>query len=77
VQTVSFANEKSAESTVMRGVPQGSVLGPTTLCTQIAASKNINVYSYADDTQLYIHCNVSRVHCCVKIYDIMNNLTAE
>jgi len=37
VQTVSLANEKSAESAVIRGVPQGSVLGPTTLHSNCTA----------------------------------------
>ena len=64
VQTVVFAGEKSVESRVLCGIPHGSVLGPILflLCaevTPIAERNNINGHSYADDTQLYIHCDVT------------------
>jgi len=65
VQMVSFASEKSVESKVLCGVPQGSVLSPILFLlycaevTCIAERNNINVHLYADNTQLYIHCDVT------------------
>ena len=65
VQTVNFAGEKSVESTVPCGVPQGNVPGPILFLhycaevTSIAERNNTNVRSYADDTQLYIHCDMT------------------
>ena len=60
-QTVSFGEELSAESNVVCGVPQGSVLGPilfllyTADVITIANHHGIKAHSYADDTQLYCH----------------------
>ena len=61
-QTVVFDGHKSAAMPLRYGVPQGSVLGPllfllyTADVSRIALSMGINVHSYADDIQLYIHC---------------------
>ena len=59
-----WVSEKSVESRVLCGVPRGSVLGPILIllhCAEVThiAERNINVHSYADDTQLYIHCDVT------------------
>ena len=68
-------SEKSVESRVLCGVPQGSVLGPILIllhCAEVTriAERNINVHSYADDTQLYIHCDVTECATASLLQDL-------
>ena len=66
-QTVSFAGGLSAASTILYGMPQGSVLGPllyvlyTADVSDIAASHQMHIHCYADDIQLYKHCAVADI----------------
>ena len=66
-QTVSFARELSAASTVLYGMPQGSVLGPlfyvlyTADVCDIAAFHQVHIHCYAYDIQLYMHCAVAYI----------------
>ena len=60
----------STESVVTCGVPQGIVLGPI-LCLLYTADVintalrcDLNVHSYADDTQSYVHCDA--VNCAAE-----------
>jgi len=78
-QTVHFAGGQSAVLNILCGVPQGSVLGPilfSLYCadvTNIAERHGVTAHSYADDTQLYVHCTTgqcateaSRLTTCIE-----------
>ena len=61
-QSVTFNGHQFARIQLKYGVPQGSVLGPllfilyTSDVISIAASLGVGAHSYADDSQLYLHC---------------------
>ena len=61
-QSVTFNGHQSARIQLKYGVPLGSVLGPllfvlyTSDVISIAASLGVGAHSYADDSQLYLHC---------------------
>ena len=66
-QYVAFNGSVSTTTNLECGVPQGSVLGPllfvlyTADIVEIAASFGVSVHCYADDIQLYVHCDVASV----------------
>jgi len=52
----------SPEVSVLCSVPQGSVLGPRLFVlymadvTYVVAGHNVKFHGYADDSQMYVHC---------------------
>ena len=56
-QFVQFGNFKSRKSTIMKGVPQGSILGPILFCLyidDIARAVDVEVVLFADDAAFII-----------------------
>ena len=58
-QTIRFNNTSSANSAILSGVPQGSILGPLLFIIYtidiLQSVEKCSVAAYADDTQIYYH----------------------
>ena len=73
-QFVYYNNERTPETLLTQGVPQGSVLGPILFTSFIApVSKLIKAHGvlhqqYADDTQLYIFVNSSNFQAQINTF---------
>ena len=59
-----IGSARSKSTSVLQGVPQGSVLGARLYTlyvrpmSEICKRHDIHYHSYADDTQLYVHYDV-------------------
>ena len=73
-----FGGSTSSVVIIVCSVLQGSVLGPrlsilyTADLADVAAAHDVNIHSYADDTQLYMQCQrrdmtttIQRLEICV------------
>ena len=82
-QTIKIGEDTSESHTVVRGVPQGSVLGPilfilyTAEIFQIIEDHDLLGHAYADDTQLYLHAKPEEIRSItpqlVKCIDALEN----
>ena len=68
-QRVSVNNSLSDSLDVMKGVPQGSILGPLLFNLYINdlpdILENCRIHIYADDIQLYTFCNADSIANCI------------
>ena len=85
-QRVRYNGAISSWSLVDCGVPQGSILGPLFFLTytsdvfEIAAWHGLRIHGYADDLQIYDHCDIKDINvtvdrlsiCISEIMDWMN-----
>jgi len=77
-QVVWVGDDRSSISSVLCGVPQGSVLGPVLFLLYTADVLNIIQrhglrlvgHSYADDSSIYLHLDPARLLCVVPIYQL-------
>ena len=68
---VIYAGASSSIKQVTCFIPQGSVLGPllfllyTADLADLAAKHGVTLYAFADDKQLYIHCEFHNIEGCI------------
>ena len=74
-------SHRSKTSSATSGVLQGSVLGPIlfllyTADTELIAEKyGINLHSYADDSELYVHCKAhDAAVTCIRVVSCIRGI---